>query len=228
VAIGLSVVGAATSLAQPLVVSDLVRRVQAAAPLAALLWLLVACSSSTGSSAACSTTCCSAPGTSVVLTARERLIRHVLKLPISEYDRRRTGDLVSRIGTDTTLLYAVLTQGLIDAVGGAVTLVGALIGMLVIDPLLLGLTCSCSSWRWVSWAFSPAGSAAASRRQQDAIGAAHSPMWSGRSAPYGRSARPARSSVRRPGSCRSLSMPGAPASTSPAPPPPSCPSPRWR
>ena len=38
-----------------------------------------------------------------------------------EFDTRRTGDLVSRVGTDTTLLYAVLTQGLVDALGGAVT-----------------------------------------------------------------------------------------------------------
>jgi ATP-binding cassette subfamily B protein len=110
-------------------------------------------------------------GTSVVLTARERLIRHVLKLPISEYDRRRTGDLVSRIGTDTTLLYAVLTQGPIDAVGGAVTLVGALIGMLVIDPVLLGLTLLVLLLAMGVVGVLTRGIRAASRRQQDAIGA---------------------------------------------------------
>lgn len=139
-AIGLSVLGAVTSLAQPLVVGDLVRRVQAAAPLGALLWLLAALLVLNGLISGVQHYLLQRAGTSVVLSARERLIRHVLRLPISEYDRRRTGDLVSRIGTDTTLLYAVLTQGLIDAVGGAVTLVGALVGMLVIDPLLLGLT----------------------------------------------------------------------------------------
>jgi hypothetical protein len=32
---------------------------------------------------------------------------------------RRTGDLVSRVGSDTTLLRAVLTQGLVEAIGGA-------------------------------------------------------------------------------------------------------------
>lgn len=41
------------------------------------------------------------------------------------------------MGTDTTLLYAVLTQGLADAVGSAVLFLGALIAMLVIDPILL-------------------------------------------------------------------------------------------
>jgi ATP-binding cassette subfamily B protein len=64
----------------------------------------------------------------------------LLNLPISEFDFRRTGDLVSRVGSDTTLLRAVLTQGLVDAIGGALTFLGALIAMLIIDPLLLGLT----------------------------------------------------------------------------------------
>src|SRR6185437_15685619 len=61
-------------------------------------------------------------------------------LPISEFDTRRTGDLVSRVGSDTTLLRAVLTQGLVEAIGGALTFDGALIAMLIIDPVLLGLT----------------------------------------------------------------------------------------
>ena len=73
-------------------------------------------------------------GTSVVLSARQRLIRHLLRLPVADFDKRRTGDLVSRIGTDTTLLYAVLTQGLVDAAGGVVTFIGALIGMLLLRP----------------------------------------------------------------------------------------------
>src|SRR5690606_32548609 len=60
--------------------------------------------------------------------------------PIREYDTRRTGDLVSRAGSDTTLLYAVMTQGLVDAVGGVLIFIGALIAMLILDPVLLGLT----------------------------------------------------------------------------------------
>jgi ATP-binding cassette subfamily B protein len=79
-------------------------------------------------------------GTAVVYSARRTLVRRLLNLPIREFDTRRTGDLVSRVGSDTTMLYAVLTQGLVDAVGGALVFVGALIAMLIIDPLLLGLT----------------------------------------------------------------------------------------
>jgi ATP-binding cassette subfamily B protein len=73
----------------------------------------------------------------VVYSSRRKLIARILHLPTSEFDARRTGDLVSRVGTDTTLLYAVLTQGLADAVGNVVLFLGALIAMLVIDPVLL-------------------------------------------------------------------------------------------
>ena len=78
-------------------------------------------------------------GTAVVYSSRRKLIARILHLPISEFDARRTGDLVSRVGTDTTLLYAVLTQGLADAVGNALIFVGALVAMAIIDPVLLAL-----------------------------------------------------------------------------------------
>ena len=44
-------------------------------------------------------------GTAVVYSSRRKLIGRILHLPISEFDARRTGDLVSRVGTDTPLLY---------------------------------------------------------------------------------------------------------------------------
>jgi ABC-type multidrug transport system fused ATPase/permease subunit len=79
-------------------------------------------------------------GTTVVLSVRRVLVRRMLGLPISEFDTRRTGDLASRVGSDTTLLYAVMTQGLIDSVGGALQFLGSLIAMAFIDPTLLVIT----------------------------------------------------------------------------------------
>src|SRR5437762_8311103 len=76
----------------------------------------------------------------IVLTARRRLAAHLLRLPITEYDRRRTGDLLSRVGSDSTLLRAVVTSGLFELVTGAVMVVGAVVGMILIDPLLLAVT----------------------------------------------------------------------------------------
>jgi ATP-binding cassette subfamily B protein len=79
-------------------------------------------------------------GESVVLSSRRHLVARLLNLPISQFDARRTGDLVSRVGADSTMLRAVLTQGLVEAIGGSVTFVGAIIAMLIIDSVLFGLT----------------------------------------------------------------------------------------
>jgi ATP-binding cassette subfamily B protein len=79
-------------------------------------------------------------GEGVVLSSRRQLVRRMLNLPVHEFDTRRTGDLVSRVGSDTTLLRAVLTQGLVEAVGGSLTFVGSLIAMALLDPVLLLLT----------------------------------------------------------------------------------------
>ncbi|MEZ5190372.1 MAG: ABC transporter ATP-binding protein [Schumannella sp.] len=138
--IALSLAGAAASLAQPVLVSQVISVVESGEPLGALVWLLVGLVVAAGLLSGLQHYLLQRTGTSVVLSARRRLVGRMLRLPIAEFDQRRTGDLVSRVGSDTTLLYAVITQGLVDAVGGAVVFVGALIAMLLIDPLLLGLT----------------------------------------------------------------------------------------
>lgn len=139
-ALVLSVVGAATSLAQPLLVQQLIGQVQAAAPLGFLPWLLVALVVADALVAGVQHYLLQVMGEQVVRLSRRRLVARILHLPISAFDTRRTGDLVSRVGSDTTLLRAVLTQGLVESVGGLLTFIGAVIAMIIIDPLLFGLT----------------------------------------------------------------------------------------
>ena len=79
-------------------------------------------------------------GEGVVLNTRKKLVARLMRLPIKEYDRRRSGDLVSRVGADSTLLKTVLTQGLVNAVGGILQFFGAIVVMAFIDPILLGST----------------------------------------------------------------------------------------
>ncbi|AGW40635.1 ABC transporter NBP/MSD fusion protein [Leifsonia xyli subsp. cynodontis DSM 46306] len=136
----LSVLGAAASLAQPLLVSQVIDIVGKGRPLGPLVWGLVALVVVAGLISGYQHYLLQRTGEGVVLSSRRKLVARMLRLPISEFDTRRTGDLVSRVGSDTTLLRAVLTQGLVEAIGGALTFVGALIAMLVIDPVLLGLT----------------------------------------------------------------------------------------
>jgi len=135
----LSVLGAGATLAQPLVVGQVIERVQLEEPLGYLVWLLIALVVTSSVLSGYQHYLLQRTGTGVVYSSRRKLIARILHLPVSEFDARRTGDLVSRVGTDTTLLYAVLTQGLADSVGNALVFVGALIAMAIIDPLLLGL-----------------------------------------------------------------------------------------
>ncbi len=126
VAVALSVVGAVISLAQPLVVGQVITAVQTGTDTGLLVIILIGVV--LGSAVI------------IVLTARGQLATRMLRLPIVEYDLRRTGDLVSRMGSDTTLLRAVLTQGLVDAAGGVLIFFGSIIAMAFIDPILLLLT----------------------------------------------------------------------------------------
>ena len=170
IVIALSVVGAATSLGQPLLVSQVISRVQKSEPLGALVVLLVALVVISALLSGVQHYLLQRTGTSVVLSARRQLVRRMLRLPISEFDTRRTGDLVSRVGSDTTLLYAVLTQGLVDAIGGALIFLGALIAMLVIDPVLLGLTVLVIAVSVVTVVLLSRRVRVASRRQQEKVG----------------------------------------------------------
>ncbi|WP_374007866.1 ABC transporter ATP-binding protein [Leifsonia sp. LS-T14] len=140
VVVVLSILGAAASLAQPLLVGQVINVVGKGQPLGGLVWALVALVVVSGLISGYQHYLLQRTGEGVVLSSRRKLVGRLLRLPISEFDTRRTGDLVSRVGSDTTLLRAVLTQGLVEAIGGALTFVGALIAMLIIDPVLLGLT----------------------------------------------------------------------------------------
>jgi ABC-type multidrug transport system fused ATPase/permease subunit len=139
VIIVLSVLGAAASLAQPLLVNQVITAVQHGRTLSTLVWALVVLVLVAGVLGGVQHFLLQRAGEGVVLSTRRKLIARILNLPVSEFDTRRTGDLVSRVGSDTTLLRAVLTQGLIESIGGTLTFIGAIVAMAVIDPLLLGI-----------------------------------------------------------------------------------------
>ena len=130
IVVALSVVGAGASLAQPLIVGQVITRVQADDPLGWLVWALVALVVVASLISGYQHYLLQRTGTAVVYSSRRKLIARILHLPIGEFDARRTGDLVSRVGTDTTLLYAVLTQGFVDAIGNSLVFLGALFAIL--------------------------------------------------------------------------------------------------
>ena len=136
----LSLVGAVLSLAQPLLTGQVINAVQKHQPVVGPVTLLIALVLVSGFSGGWMYYVLTRTGEGVVLSARRHLADRLLRLPIKEYDLRRTGDLVSRVSGDTTLLRNVLTQGLVDAVGGLLIFVGSVVAMAVIDPVLLGCT----------------------------------------------------------------------------------------
>jgi ABC-type multidrug transport system fused ATPase/permease subunit len=170
VVVVLSLLAAGASLAQPVLVQEVVKKVQAGDALGNLVWILVALVVVSALLSGFQHYLLQRTGTSVVLSARRQLVQRILRLPISEFDTRRTGDLVSRVGSDTTLLYAVITQGLVDAIGGAVLFVGALIAMLIIDPVLLGLTVAVIAVSIVTVVALSGRIRVVSRKQQEKVG----------------------------------------------------------
>ncbi|MGI5283337.1 ABC transporter ATP-binding protein [Nonomuraea polychroma] len=79
-------------------------------------------------------------GEGIVLGARRRLVDRMLRLKVADVDRLKPGDLLSRVTGDTTLLRAVLTNGIVESVSAAFMLVGAIILMVAMDGVLLLIT----------------------------------------------------------------------------------------
>lgn len=169
---GLSMVSAAAALALPLVVRVVLDDLgQASADTGVLIALLAALMVGGAIIGAFSRYLLSRTAEGVVRTTRIRLGAHLLRLPIVEYDRRRTGDLLSRVGSDTTLLSAVVTSGLVELASGVLVATGAIVLMAIIDVPLLLVTVAA-----VAVGIGVAGTAAVrikrySKQAQEAVGA---------------------------------------------------------
>ena len=136
----LSAAGAATSLAQPLLVGQVIAAVQASAPVGPLAATLVAILVGGALLNALQSFLLQRTAEGVVLSTRRTLAERLLRLPVAEYDARRTGDLMSRIGADTTLLRSVVTSGLFEIASSVVVVIGAAVAMALVDVVLLGVT----------------------------------------------------------------------------------------
>ncbi|HLR95724.1 MAG TPA: ABC transporter ATP-binding protein [Jiangellaceae bacterium] len=138
-----SLVATGLALVQPLMLRRLVDTVGAGGAegaLGAAVLLLVAVTLAEAVGSALQSYLLQRTAEGVVLDARRSLVGHLLRLPIVEYDRRRLGDLISRVGTDTTLLRAVVTSGLFEVVSSVLMFAGAVVLMAMVDVVLLLIT----------------------------------------------------------------------------------------
>ena len=169
-AVILSIIGAVVNLGQPIIVGKLIDAVQNKQDVTGWAIGLITVLLGTAITGGLMYYILSKAGEGVVLSARTKLANRLLRLPIKEYDLRRTGDLVSRVGSDTTLLRAVLTQGFVDAAGGVLIFVGSIVAMAVIDPLLLGITLAVIAIAIAAVAFTSRKIKAATTKAQSRVG----------------------------------------------------------
>ncbi len=81
-----------------------------------------------------------AMGERVVLNARTSMIRRYLRATVPAITRRPSGELVTRVTSDTVLLSEAAASSLVGIVNSTVMLIGTLVLMGVLDLVLLGST----------------------------------------------------------------------------------------
>ena len=135
-AIGLSLLTSAAGLAQPAIINQMIGKI-GSEPIGSLVLLLVAVLIIHSITDAFQIFLLTRTAEHAVLNTRKDLLGRLLRLPISVYDTQRTGDLVTRLGSDTTLVRTAFTGGVVDLVGAAFTMLGAIVLMALIDPPLL-------------------------------------------------------------------------------------------
>lgn len=111
-----------------------------------------------------------AVGERVVLEARESMVRRFLQATVPALTRRPTGELVTRVTSDTVLLREAAAQSFVGLVNGAVMLVGSLVLMGVLDLVLLGTTMAAVAVTAALFALLMPGIGEAQQRSQEHIG----------------------------------------------------------
>ncbi|MFJ4104135.1 ABC transporter ATP-binding protein [Amycolatopsis japonica] len=79
-------------------------------------------------------------GERVVLRVRESMVRRFFRATIPAITKRPTGELVTRVTSDTVLLREAASSSVIGLINGVVMLAGTLVLMSVLDPVLLATT----------------------------------------------------------------------------------------
>ena len=85
----------------------------------------------------------------IIRRMRQDVFEKLLTLPVGYFDKLQAGDIINRISYDIDTINASLSNDILQAATGVITVVGSFIGMLLISPLLLGvyaLTIPVSVW----------------------------------------------------------------------------------
>ena len=80
-------------------------------------------------------------GERVVADIRDAVYRKVVRLDPAFFEITRTGEVLSRLTTDTTLVQSIAGSGISIALRSAINLVGALVMLALTSPSLMGGSC---------------------------------------------------------------------------------------
>ena len=79
-------------------------------------------------------------GERVIFDLRMEIVRHLQSLSLSFFTRRKTGELMSHVTSDATLVHGIVTQTIISVLGQVLTLVGGLAVIFIMNWRLALLT----------------------------------------------------------------------------------------
>ncbi|UJB44844.1 ABC transporter ATP-binding protein [Streptomyces sp. A1-5] len=139
----LGVAGAAATLAQPLVIGEMIKSVAADLPLTGPVLLAIALFATDAALATAHAYAIGRAGENVVYDIRHTLAARLLRSRLQSYRRWDQGDVFTRMVTDTSLARVCLTQALAQIVTSAFMVLGGIAMMGRLDPLLLVTTLSC-------------------------------------------------------------------------------------
>ena len=72
----------------------------------------------------------------IVKTLRSHLFQKLQKLPVSFFDKRTHGELMSRLSNDIDNVSSTISQSTTQLMSGVITIIGSLIMMLILSPFL--------------------------------------------------------------------------------------------
>ncbi|MFE6782288.1 ABC transporter ATP-binding protein [Streptomyces sp. NPDC057680] len=109
-------------------------------------------------------------GERVVLDARESVVRRFLRATVPAITRSPTGELVTRVTSDTVLLRQAAASSFVGLINGAVMLVGSLVLMGFLDLVLLATTVAAVALVGLAFAFLMPGIAKSQQQAQEHVG----------------------------------------------------------
>lgn len=77
-----------------------------------------------------------------IFQLRRRMISSMVRFPMRQYDIRSPGDLVSRLGADTSMIRTAVSGGIVDILGSVTMAVGSVVIMATIDFTMLSIVCA--------------------------------------------------------------------------------------